>query len=141
MYIWFLYTYVIFLSFNSKCLFLKVLSMFLRFLFLFFLNACIPLYDVHLSTYISTCTLEKGNMCTLHHYYLLFSKKIIMYILYCFLTVVFFHIIIMLLFPLSMTTRTLMITTEYQCRCCHTYNLQKMGDIVTSSSRYRRMKQ
>ena len=69
-------------------------DMFLRFLFLFFLNACIPLYDVHLSTYISTCTLEKGNMCTLHHYYLLFSKiKIIMYILYCFLTV-FFHIII-----------------------------------------------
>ena len=141
MYIWFLYTYVIFLSFNSKCLFLKVLSMFIRFLFLFFLNACIPLYDVHLSTYISTCTLEKGNMCTLHHYYLLFSKKIIMYILYCFLTV-FFHISIMLLFPLIMTTRTLlMITTEYQCRCCHTYNLQKMGDIVTSYSRYRRMKQ
>ena len=70
-------------------------DMFLRFLFLFFLNACIPLYDVHLSTYISTYTLEKGNMCTLHHYYLLFSKiKIIMYILYCFLTV-FFHIIIM----------------------------------------------
>ena len=92
MYIWFLYTYVIFLSFNSKCLFLEVLSIFLRFLFLFFLNACIPLYDVHLSTYISTYTLEKGNMCTLHHYYLLFSKKIIIYILYCFLTV-FFHII------------------------------------------------
>ena len=103
-------------------------DMFLRFLFLFFLNACIPLYDVHLSTYISTCTLEKGNMCTLHHYYLLFSKKIIMYIiLYCFLTV-FFHIIIMLLFPLIMTTRTLLMitSTEYQCRCCHTYNLQKM---------------
>ena len=37
----------------------------------------------------------------------------------------------MLLFPLIMTTRTLlMITTEYQCRCCHTYNLQKMGDQI-----------
>ena len=126
MYIWFLYTYVIFLSFNSKCLFLKVLSMFLRFLFLFFLNACIPLYDVHLSIYISTCTLEKGNVC-IHYFIYYFLKKscIVLFFIMNNLTV-FFHIIMFLLFP----HHDSMITTEYQCRCCHTYNLQKMGDRV-----------